>query len=79
MTNDKYMPKNRADNTIEIYDHDKVIEQTYNLMKKDLSELSCQLARKYNVAMVKDGLGKATRLKHLKMLLNLGRILHKDW
>ena len=38
MTNDKYMPKNREDFTIEIYDHDKVIDQTYNLMKKDLSK-----------------------------------------
>jgi len=73
------MPKKREDFTIEIYNHDKVIGQTYNLMKKDLSEKNCQLARKYDVAMVKDGLSKATRLKHLKMLLNLGRMLGKDW
>lgn len=64
---------------IEIYEYDKFIDQTYNLMKKDLSEEYCKLARKYDVAMVKDGLGKAARLKHLKMLLSLGRILKKDW
>jgi len=66
-------------NSLEIYEHDKFIKQTYSLIQRDLSEEYLQLAKKYEIAMVKDTLGKATRLKHLKMLLSLGRLLNKDW
>ncbi len=66
-------------NSIEIYEHDKLLKQNYTLIQKDLSEEHYQLAKKYEIAMVKDTLGKATRLKHLKMFLSLGRLLNKDW
>lgn len=66
-------------NTIEIYDHNKMIEQTFSLFHRDLSQEHYTLAKKYDVAMVKDTLGKATRLKQLKTLLSLGRLLGKDW
>lgn len=66
-------------NTIEIYDHDKLIAQTFELIKKDLSQEQYDLARQYDVAMVKDALSKSTRLKQLKMLLSLGRLVNKDW
>jgi len=66
-------------NTIEIYDHDKMIAQTFALIKRDLSLEYYELAKKYDVAMVKDTLSKATRLKQLKMFLSLGRLLNKDW
>lgn len=66
-------------NTIEIYDNDKMIMQTFHLIKRDLSEEHCVLAKKYDVAMVKDTLGKTTRLKQLKVLLSLGRLLGKNW
>ena len=79
MTNDKYLNQNRTKKGIEIYEHDKLMKQTYDLMSRDLSVEYCKLVRKYDVAMVKDALSKSTRLKHLKMLLSLGRILKKDW
>jgi len=66
-------------NTIEIYDHTKMIGQTFRLFQRDLSQEHCSLAKKYDIAMVKDTLGKATRLKQLKTLLSLGRLLDKDW
>jgi len=60
-------------NSIEIYDHNKMIEQTFRLFQRDLSQEHYSLAKKYDIAMVKDTLGKATRLKQLKTLLSLGR------
>jgi len=66
-------------NTIEIYDHDKMIAQTFVLIKRDLSQEHYDLAKQYDIAMVKDALSKSTRLKQLKMLLSLGRLLNKDW
>ena len=72
--------KNRTKKGIEIYEYDKLMKKTYDLMEKDLSVEYCKLVRKYDVAMVKDALGKSTRLKHLKMLLSLGRIKpHVFW
>jgi len=65
--------------TIELYDHDKLLKQTFVLIKKDLTQEHYDLAKQYDVAMVQDVLSKSTRLKQLKMLLSLGRLVNKDW
>jgi len=37
-------------NTIEIYDHDKLIEQTFELIKKDLSQEHYEFAKIYEIS-----------------------------
>lgn len=64
---------------IDIYEYDKQLGWIYNLLKKEISAENFNLVQKYDTYMVKDGLAKGTRLKHLKMLLSLDRLLKKDW
>lgn len=56
-----------------------MIERTYNLMEKDLSVNNMELIRKYDRSMIGESLAKATRHKHLQVILNLSRFLGKDW
>ncbi|HZS73877.1 MAG TPA: integrase, partial [Candidatus Nitrosotalea sp.] len=62
-----------------IYDYDDRIGRTYNLMEKDLSEENIKLIKKYDHSMIAESLAKATRHKHLQVVLNLSRFLGKDW
>ncbi|MFQ5783048.1 MAG: hypothetical protein ACE5GR_08375 [Nitrosopumilus sp.] len=66
-------------NTIGIYDYDYQLKHVFALLKKDLSETNFKLIKKYDMAMVNSSLLKATRHKNLKMILNLSRLLNKDW
>jgi len=43
-------------NTTEIYDHNKIVERTFRLFQRDLSQEHSSLAKKYDIAMVKDTL-----------------------
>ena len=62
-----------------IYDYDDRIERTYKLIEKSLSKSNIELIRKYDKVMIAESLAKATRHKHLQVILNLSRILGKDW
>ena len=62
-----------------IYDYDVRIERTYKLMEKDISPNDVELIKKYDRSMIGESLAKATRLKHLQVILNLSRFLGKDW
>jgi len=64
---------------IELYFYDKQLQQVFDLIKKDLSTEDHNLAKRYNITMVKDTLSKPTRLKNLKIFLNLGRLVNKKW
>ena len=55
-------------NEIDIYEYDKQLGWVYNLLKKEISVENFNLVQKYDTYMVKDGLAKGTRLKHLKMV-----------
>lgn len=66
-------------NEIDIYEYDKQLGWIYNQLKKEMSAENFNLTQKYDTYMVKDGLAKATRLKHLKMLVSLDRLLKKNW
>lgn len=65
--------------TIDIYDYDNRIRRTWNLIKRDLSKENQELLTKYETEMISQGLGKAARLKNLQIMLNLTRVLRKDW
>ena len=62
---------------IELYPYDKQIGKVFDLIKKDLSDGDYGLAKEYDIAMVKEALSKASRLKNLKIFLSLGRLLNK--
>jgi len=67
-------PKN-----IGIYDYDKRIIRTRNLINKELSKENIQLLSQYHNAMIVESLSKAVQHKHLQTLLNLSRFLGKNW
>ena len=66
-------------NSITIYDHDYNLRNAFKLITKELSENNLELIKKYDKEMVNCSLTKATRHKHLKMILSLSRLLQKDW
>jgi len=56
-----------------IYDYDKRIARTYELIKKDLSNVNLKLIQDYDMTMISEQMSKAARHKHLQTLLNLSR------
>ena len=64
---------------IVIHDFDKGLDHTLNTIEKELSEKNAELIKKYDKEMVRNSLSKGTRLKHLLIILNLSRMLKKDW
>ena len=88
MPNYQYMPNSSKNlqrsarntkNDLEIYDYDQRITNMYKQFKKELSEENNHLLKEYDKKMVMLSLAKATREKHLKTILNLSRMLKKDW
>jgi FKBP-type peptidyl-prolyl cis-trans isomerase (trigger factor) len=67
------------DSQIRIYDHENLIQNVFKLIQKEVLENNFQLIQKYDRGMVNSSLAKATRHKHLKMILSLSRLLKKDW
>ncbi|MBM3910728.1 MAG: integrase [Thaumarchaeota archaeon] len=63
----------------EIHDYDQRIEALLRTIKHELSPKNSQLIINYNKEMVKESLAKATRRKHLEVLLLQSRIISKDW
>ncbi len=64
---------------IEIHHYDMKIKATYRLIEKELSKENITLIKKYDKHMERQSLAKATRLKHLQIILNLSRMTKKDW
>lgn len=62
-----------------IYDYDVRIQRTFKLIRSELSGSNQQLIEKYDKVMISESLAKATRHKHLQVILNLSRFLNKDW
>lgn len=63
----------------EIHPYDTKIEKAYKLIRRDLSKNNVRLIKNYDKHMARLSLAKATRLKHLEIILNLSRIIKKDW
>ena len=62
-----------------ICQYDKSFDQVYKAMQRDFSPDNFLLLQKYDHDMVNQSLSKATRLKHLKVVLSLSRMIKKDW
>ena len=63
----------------DIHPYSAKLDRVYEMIVKALSENNSKLLIKYDQHMVQQSLAKSTRLKHLQTILNLSRILKKDW
>jgi hypothetical protein len=64
---------------IEVHQYDKEIEAVHGRIKRELSADNSVLIERYDRELVRLSIAKSTRLTHLKILLNLTRLLKKDW
>src|SRR3972149_5933788 len=62
-----------------IYPYDMKIETIYKLIEREVSKNNVKLIKDYDNYMARHSLAKATRLKHLQIILNLSRFIKKDW
>jgi len=62
-----------------IYEFDKSLQRTLNIIKKELSEENQKLIFEYDKVMARQSISKAARRIHVQALLNLCRLLQKDW
>ena len=63
----------------DIYKLDRQLELIVNQIHSELSLETQQLLDLYDSEMVNSSLGKATRIKQLKILLSLSRKINKNW
>ena len=71
--------KTQSSDKIEIYNWQLRIDQLYKLMQHDLSAANVAIIKKYDMAMVNEGLKKPTRFLHLNRILSLSRRIKTDW
>ena len=57
-------------NDLEIYDYDQRLDNLYKQIKRELSEENDQIIKEYDKKMVMLSLAKATREKHLKLMIH---------
>lgn len=62
-----------------IHPYDRRINSTLKLLEKVLSKYNFTIIKNYDKELVNNSLAKATRLKHLQIVLNLSRMIKKDW
>lgn len=62
-----------------VHDFDYRLYQTLELIKREFSKENARLIKKYDIEMINQALAKATRWKHLVTLVNLTRIVKKEW
>ncbi|MCZ6581890.1 MAG: hypothetical protein O6761_01805 [Thaumarchaeota archaeon] len=62
-----------------IHPYDQGIASLHRLIQTNLSKKNIELILKYDKEMVKNSLAKATRRKHLEVILMQSRMLNKDW
>ena len=63
----------------QVHNYDKKIIGVHRLIEKDLMPENVSLIKIYDNEMVGLSLAKATRLKNLQIILNLSRLVGKDW
>lgn len=63
----------------EIYEYDRVLQRTLVVIKKELSSENVRVITEYDKAMTRLSISKAARRIHVQALLNLSRLLQKDW
>lgn len=62
-----------------IHDYDSIMKGVERQIQNELSVENVELISKYDMEMVRQSIAIATRQKHLKTLLSLSRLLHKNW
>jgi hypothetical protein len=62
-----------------IHPYDRRIVSILKLLEKELSGYNFGIVKNYDKELVNNSLAKATRLKHLQIILNLARMIKKDW
>jgi integrase/recombinase XerD len=62
-----------------IHPYDRKIASTLKLLERELSGNNFNIVENYDKELVNNSLAKATRLKHLQIVLNLSRMIKKDW
>ena len=65
--------------TFSIYEFDRSLNRTMTVIKKELSSENQKLIFEYDKAMARQSISKAARRIHAQNLLNLSRMLQKDW
>jgi len=63
----------------EIYDFDRGLQRTLDKIKKELSPDNQKLIIQYDKVMASQSISKAARRIHVQALLNLSRMMQKDW
>lgn len=64
---------------IDIHNYEARIKQVTNQIERELSPENVRLIQKYDQEMVRQTIALATRQKHLRTVLNLSRLVGKDW
>jgi len=75
----KQQISDKKQDSIKLYNYDRIITQTFALMQKDLSENNFQIMKKFDRVLVNESLSDARRSKILSTLLSLSRMLNKNW
>ena len=73
------MKQNTSQEVRDTYKLDKQLERVEKQIKNELSNSQSFLLEKYDSEMVNIGLGKSTRIKHMKILLSITRKTNKEW
>ncbi len=76
---EKIISTKRKNETFVVHPYDSIIKQTHDLIKKQLSKENASMIQKYDQYMMNHSLSKPTRMGHLKVTLNLSRMLRKNW
>jgi integrase len=69
----------RKNGTNDIYNLDHRIELVHKIMEREFSKENYSLIKQYDNHMIVQSLAKATREIHVKRLLNLTRMISKNW
>jgi integrase len=62
-----------------IHPYDKRISAIHRLIERQVSQYNAKLIQSYDQYVIRLSLAKATRLKHLQIILNLTRFVGKNW
>jgi len=64
---------------INVHDFDRQLNGSWLRIKKECSSENIKIIKKYDTEMIREGLAKPTRHKQLYSILNLTRMIQKDW
>ena len=63
----------------EIYSYDKILSRTFKIINRELSPFNQKIISEYDKSMAILSISKAARRIHAQALLNLSRMVKKDW